>query len=156
LRGLVTLAVLTCVLLPPFALWPDLPISLVRRYPHDSYDGSVTICFATGRWSRGTSLRYVLAPLRASTHPLNDLVGHLSRSRIVPAPRSCQYRAWHRLQAFFRWVRTSTKSEFEFRQSSFTHRERVVRMPYPTTLSGMHRLPDMLLSLSVFHLQVCR
>ena len=36
-------------LLPPFALRPDLPISLVRRYPHDSYGGSVTICFAAGR-----------------------------------------------------------------------------------------------------------
>src|SRR5260370_12677885 len=33
---------------------------------------------------------------------------------------------------------------FEFRQSSFTHRERVVRMPCPPTLSDMHRLPGML------------
>jgi hypothetical protein len=36
-------------LLLPFALRPDLPISLVRRYPHDSYGSSVTICLATGR-----------------------------------------------------------------------------------------------------------
>jgi len=89
-------------------------------------------------------LRYVLAPLRASTHPLRNLVGSLPRSRIAPASGSCQCRAWHRLQALFRWVRTTTKSGFEFRQSRFTHRERVVRIPCPTTLSGMHRLLDML------------
>jgi len=37
-----------------------------------------------------------------------------------------------------------TKSGFEFRQSSFTLRERVLRMPCPTTLSDMHRFPGML------------
>jgi hypothetical protein len=36
-------------LLLPFALRPDLPISLVRCDPHDSYGSSVTICLATGR-----------------------------------------------------------------------------------------------------------
>ncbi len=37
-----------------------------------------------------------------------------------------------------------TKLGFEFRQFSFTHRERVIRIPCPTTLSDMHRLPGML------------
>src|SRR5712692_4704505 len=35
--------------LPPFALRPGFPISLVRRYPHDSYGGSVTLPFARFR-----------------------------------------------------------------------------------------------------------
>src|SRR5258708_35909031 len=83
-------------------------------------------------------------PLRASTHPLRDLVGPRSRSRSVAAPGSCRYKTCHRLQAFYRWVRTFTPSGFEFRQSSFTHRERVVRSPCPTTLSGMCRFPGML------------
>jgi hypothetical protein len=112
--------------------------------PTTHYDGSVTLPLARFRRSRGTSLRYVLAPLRASTHPLRNLIGSLPRSRIAPASGSCQCRAWHRLQALFRWVRTTTTSGFEFRQSSFTLRERVIRMPCPTTLSGMHRLLDML------------
>jgi len=34
-RGLLTLAVQECHPLPPFALRPDLPISLVERYFHD-------------------------------------------------------------------------------------------------------------------------
>src|SRR5438045_7760729 len=45
---------------------------------------------------------------------------------------------------FFRWVRTFTPSGFGFRQSSFTHRTRVVRTPCSTTLSSMRRLPGML------------
>jgi hypothetical protein len=41
-------------------------------------------------------------------------------------------------------VGPNTTSGFEFRQSSFTPREQVLRMPCPTTLSDMHRLPGML------------
>jgi hypothetical protein len=37
------------VLLPPLALHAAFRHSLVRRYSHDSYGGSVTICLATGR-----------------------------------------------------------------------------------------------------------
>src|SRR5438067_10486541 len=62
----------------------------------------------------------------------------------VPAHGSCRYRTCHRLQAFFRWVRTFTPSGFGFRQFSFTHRKRVVRTPCSTTLSSMRRLPGML------------
>src|SRR5262249_44993539 len=53
-------------------------------------------------------------------------------------------RTCHRFQAFYRWVGPFTPSGFGFRQFSFTHRRRVLRMPCPTTLSGMHRLPGML------------
>ncbi|HEU5378359.1 MAG TPA: hypothetical protein VFV38_23295, partial [Ktedonobacteraceae bacterium] len=35
-------------------------------------------------------------------------------------------------------------SGLEFAQSSSTHSERVIRMPYSTTLSSMHRFPGML------------
>jgi len=48
------------VLLPPFALQSDFPISLVGRDSHDSYGGSVTLQLALFRRSRGTSLWYVL------------------------------------------------------------------------------------------------
>src|SRR6266700_1660062 len=78
------------------------------------------------------------------THPLKDLVGPRSRSRSVPAHGSCRYRTCHRLQAFYRWVRTFTPSGFGFRQFSFTHRKRVVRAPCSTTLSSMRRLSGML------------
>ena len=59
----------------------------------------------------------------------------------VPAHGSCRYRTCHRLQAFYRWVCTFTPSGFGFRQSSFTHRMRVVGTPCSTTLSSMRRLP---------------
>ena len=62
----------------------------------------------------------------------------------VAASGSCRYRTCHRLQAFYRWVRTSTPSGFGFRQYSFTHRRRVIRSPCSTTLSSMRRLPGML------------
>ena len=68
----------------------------------------------------------------------------------LPAPGSCQKRVWHRFQAFFRWVRPFTPSGLEFVQSSSTHSERVLRMPYPTTLSGMHRLLSLLCPLQLW------
>jgi hypothetical protein len=48
-RGLPTQSRSEVFLLPPLALRPDLPISLVGRDSHDSYGGSVTICLAAGR-----------------------------------------------------------------------------------------------------------
>jgi hypothetical protein len=82
--------------------------------------------------------------LSASTHPLKDLVGPRSRPRSGPAHGSCRSRTCHRLQAFYRWVRTFTPSGFGFKQSSFTPRRRVLRTPCPTTLSSMRRFPGML------------
>jgi len=37
------------------------------------------------------------------------------------------------------------QSRLGFRQFSFTHSERAIRTPYPTTSSDMRRLPNMLL-----------
>jgi len=68
----------------------------------------------------------------------------------LPASGSCHKRAWHRFQAFFRWVRPFTPSGLEFVQSSSTHSERVVRMPYPTTLSSRHRFLSLLCPLQLW------
>ena len=110
----------------------------------DYYEHSAPLEVALRRESRGTPSRYVLAHRRVPTHLfVRPRWSILTRKeciglRFMPVQGVTSFSGVLPMGAHLH------QSRLGFRQSSFTHSERAIRLPCPTTLSDMYRLPNML------------
>src|SRR5258708_21620599 len=103
----------------------------------DYYGGSVALDLSVCRQSRVPSVMYVLASVRLSTHPLIHPRWVLFHDmKVAPAHDSCRGISCHRYRTFFRWAANFTKSGLEFKQFSFSHTTRILRVRLIRNVSG--------------------